>query len=155
MQHLLFLVPLFPLVSSIVLLLLAGRLSPMLVALLGVGSMGLAAILTLLIGIEFIDMGGESFQQVLFNWLPIAGAPINFGLHLDQLSLVMMAVTAATRPSSACARRWAPACRATLAHARHVRRGRTGPPRVPWTSRSASRARVVPLAPPRAPPSAT
>jgi NADH-quinone oxidoreductase subunit L len=92
MQQLLFLVPLFPFVSSLILLLLAGRLSPFLVAVLGVGSMGLAVILTLLIGIEFIDMGGESFQQVLFNWLPIAGAPINFGLHLDQLSLVMMAV---------------------------------------------------------------
>ena len=92
MQQLLFFVPLFPFVSSLILLVLAGRLSPFLVAVLGVGSMGLAAILTLLIGIEFIDMGGESFQQVLFNWLPIAGAPINFGLHLDQLSLVMMAV---------------------------------------------------------------
>jgi NADH-quinone oxidoreductase subunit L len=92
MQQLLFFVPLFPFVSSLILLVLAGRLSPFLVAVLGVGSMGLAAILTLLIGIEFIDMGGESFQQVLFNWLPIAGVPINFGLHLDQLSLVMMAV---------------------------------------------------------------
>ncbi|WP_293746559.1 NADH-quinone oxidoreductase subunit L [uncultured Paraglaciecola sp.] len=92
MQNLLVLVPLLPLLSSLILLLLAGRLSPLLVALLGVGSMGLAAILTLLIGIEFIGLGGESFQQVLFNWLPIAGAPINFGLHLDQLSLVMMSV---------------------------------------------------------------
>ena len=76
MQNLLFLVPLLPLVSSLILLLLAGRLSPLLVAILGVGSMGLAAILTLLIGIEFMGMGGESFQQVLFNWLPIAGAPL-------------------------------------------------------------------------------
>jgi NADH-quinone oxidoreductase subunit L len=92
MQDLLFLVPLLPLASCLMLLLLAGRLSPMLVAVLGVGSMGLAATLTLFIGIEFIDMGGESFQQVLFNWLPIAGAPLNFGLHLDQLSLVMMGV---------------------------------------------------------------
>ncbi|MBL4629792.1 MAG: NADH-quinone oxidoreductase subunit L, partial [Paraglaciecola sp.] len=92
MQHFLFLVPLFPLVSSLILLLFAGLLSPRLVALLGVGSMALAAILTLLIGIEFIDLGGDSFQQVLFNWLPIAGAPLNFGLHLDQLSLVMMGV---------------------------------------------------------------
>jgi NADH-quinone oxidoreductase subunit L len=92
MQDLLFLVPLLPLASCLMLLLLAGRLSPMLVAVLGVGSMGLAATLTLFIGIEFIDMGGESFQQVLFNWLPIAGDPLNFGLHLDQLSLVMMGV---------------------------------------------------------------
>lgn len=92
MQNLLFLVPLLPLVSSLILLLLAGRLAPLVVAILGVGSMGLAAILTLFIGIEFINLGSEPFQQVLFNWLPIAGASLNFGLHLDQLSLVMMAV---------------------------------------------------------------
>ncbi|WP_299077467.1 NADH-quinone oxidoreductase subunit L [uncultured Paraglaciecola sp.] len=92
MQDLLFLVPLLPLVSSLILLLLAGRLSPMLVALLGVGSMGCAAILTLLIGIEFFEMGATAFQQVLFNWLPIADAPLHFGLQLDQLSLVMTGV---------------------------------------------------------------
>lgn len=92
MQNLLFLVPLLPLVSSLILLLLAGRLAPLVVAILGVGSMGLAAILTLFIGIEFINLGSVPFQQVLFNWLPIAGASLNFGLHLDQLSLVMMAV---------------------------------------------------------------
>ncbi|WP_339722466.1 NADH-quinone oxidoreductase subunit L [uncultured Paraglaciecola sp.] len=92
MQNLLFLVPLLPLVSSLILLLLAGRLTPLFVAILGVGSVGLAAILTLFIGIEFVNMGGGSFQQVLFNWLPIRGASLNFGLHLDQLSLVMMAV---------------------------------------------------------------
>ncbi len=92
MQELLFLVPLLPLASALILLLLAGRLSPILVAILGVGSIALAAILTLFIGIEFLSMGSTPFQQVLFNWLPIAGAPLNFGLHLDQLSLVMMGV---------------------------------------------------------------
>ena len=92
MQDLLFLVPILPLISSITLLLLAGRLSPMQVALLGVGSMGLAAILTLFIGFEFFAMGGIAFQQILFNWLPIAGSSLNFGLHLDQLSLVMTGV---------------------------------------------------------------
>lgn len=92
MQNLLFLVPLFPLVSSLILLLLHGRLAPLMVALLGVGSMALAAILTLLIGLEFFEQGGAAFQQVLFNWLPIAGASLNFALHLDQLSMVMMGV---------------------------------------------------------------
>jgi NADH-quinone oxidoreductase subunit L len=92
MQNLLFLVPLFPLVSSLILLLLHGRLAPIVVALLGVGSMALAAILTLLIGLEFFEQGSTAFQQVLFNWLPIAGASLDFALHLDQLSMVMMAV---------------------------------------------------------------
>ncbi|WP_416306927.1 NADH-quinone oxidoreductase subunit L [Neptunicella sp. SCSIO 80796] len=92
MLDLLFVIPLLPLVSSILLLLLAGRLSALQVALLGVGSMGLAALITALVGWEFIQTGGEAYQQVLFNWLPIAGAPINLGLYLDQLSLVMTCV---------------------------------------------------------------
>jgi NADH-quinone oxidoreductase subunit L len=92
MQNLLFLVPLLPLVSSLILLLLHGRLAPIMVALLGVGSMALAAILTLFIGLEFFEQGSIAFQQVLFNWLPIAGASLDFALHLDQLSMVMMGV---------------------------------------------------------------
>ncbi|MFT4995456.1 MAG: NADH-quinone oxidoreductase subunit L, partial [Paraglaciecola sp.] len=92
MQNLLFLVPLFPLVSSLILLLLHGRLAPFMVALFGVGSMALAAILTLVIGLEFFGQGAIAFQQVLFNWLPIAGASLDFALHLDQLSMVMMSV---------------------------------------------------------------
>ena len=92
MQDLLFMVPLAPLLSSLILLLLHGRLSPIIVALVGVGSMALASILTLLIGLEFYQQGATAFQQVLFNWLPIAGASLDFALHLDQLSMVMMGV---------------------------------------------------------------
>lgn len=88
----LFLVPLLPLISSLILLLLAGRLPPLVVAVFGVGSMALAAILTFLIGMEFYAQGGAAFGQVLFNWLPLADAPVNFALHLDQLSLVMTGV---------------------------------------------------------------
>lgn len=92
MLDLLFVIPLLPLVSSVLLLLLAGRLSSMQVAILGVGSMGIAALLTALVGWEFIQAGSTAYQQVLFNWLPIHNAPINLGLYLDQLSLVMTCV---------------------------------------------------------------
>ena len=92
MQDWLFVVPLLPLTSAIILLLLAGRLSPIVVSLVGVGSMGLAALLTLVIGIEFFASDAVAYQQVLFNWLPIAGASLDAGLHLDQLSIVMMGV---------------------------------------------------------------
>lgn len=92
MQDLLFLVPLLPLASSLVLLLTAGRLSPWAVAILGVGSLGLAALLTLAIGWSFIASGEPVFVQLIFAWLPIAGAPLDFALQLDQLSLVMMGV---------------------------------------------------------------
>ena len=92
MQDWLFVVPLLPLTSAIILLLLAGRLSPIVVSMVGVGSMGLAALLTLFIGIEFFASDAVAYQQVLFNWLPIAGASLDAGLHLDQLSIVMMGV---------------------------------------------------------------
>ncbi|WP_438865365.1 NADH-quinone oxidoreductase subunit L [Neptunicella sp.] len=92
MLDLLFVIPLLPLASSVLLLLLAGRLSSMQVAILGVGSMGIAALLTALVGWEFIQAGSAAYQQVLFNWLPINNAPINLGLYLDQLSLVMTCV---------------------------------------------------------------
>lgn len=92
MQDWLFVVPLLPLTSAIILLLLAGRLSPIVVSLVGVGSMGLAALLTFVIGIEFFASDAVAYQQVLFNWLPIAGASLDAGLHLDQLSIVMMGV---------------------------------------------------------------
>jgi NADH-quinone oxidoreductase subunit L len=92
MQDWLFVVPLLPLTSALILVLFAGRLSPMMVAMLGVGSMGLAALLTLAIGFEFFANDAVAYQQVLFNWLPIAGASLNAGLHLDQLSIVMMGV---------------------------------------------------------------
>ena len=92
MQDLLFLVPVLPLASALVLLLTAGRLSPFVVAILGVGSIGLAALLSLFIGLAFVASGEPVFHQVLFNWLPIANAPINAALQLDQLSLVMTGV---------------------------------------------------------------
>lgn len=91
-MDLLFLIPLFPLASSVLLMLLAGRLSPAMVALFGVGSMTLSAALTLHVGIAFVAQDAVAFQQVLFNWLPMQNSSINFSLYLDQLSMVMLGV---------------------------------------------------------------
>lgn len=88
----LFIIPLLPLVSSLILLLLAGRLKPFQVASLGVSSLGISALLTLLVGLEFVSSGAEFYHQQLFSWLPLADSPVYFGLYLDQLSLTMTGV---------------------------------------------------------------
>lgn len=91
-MDLLFVIPLLPLASSLLLVLLAGKFSSRMVALFGVGSMTVAAALTLWVGIDFFQQGGSAYHQVLFNWLPLPSAPLNFALYLDQLSMVMLGV---------------------------------------------------------------
>lgn len=88
----LFVIPLLPLASSLLMVLLAGKLTPKIVALFGVGSMTIAAGLTLWVGIDFFNQGAVAFNQILFNWLPLTSAPLNFALYLDQLSMVMLGV---------------------------------------------------------------
>ena len=89
----LFLIPALPLISSLLLLLSWGRLKPFQVVILGVGSMGLAAALTLLVGLEFVANGSTPVRQLVFSWLPLANHSLNFALYLDQLSLTMTAIS--------------------------------------------------------------
>ncbi|MBN7823963.1 NADH-quinone oxidoreductase subunit L [Bowmanella dokdonensis] len=88
----LYFIPLLPLLSALLLILLHGRLPLMGVVLMGVGSMTLAALLTALVGWQFYQLGGAPVQQDLFNWLPLDQAPVNISLYLDRLSMLMMAV---------------------------------------------------------------
>lgn len=91
-MDLLFVIPLLPLCSALLMVLLAGRFSAKWVAAFGVGSMTLAAFLTLFVGIEFYQQGGAAFHQMLFSWIPLADSQVNFALYLDQLSMVMLGV---------------------------------------------------------------
>ncbi|MDF2176657.1 NADH-quinone oxidoreductase subunit L [Aliiglaciecola sp. CAU 1673] len=92
MQDWLFLIPFIPFCSSILLMLFAGRINTLATSLLGVGSLAVSAVLTLLVGLEFYQQGAQSWQQSLFTWLELDGASIGFSLYLDQLSMLMMGV---------------------------------------------------------------
>src|SRR3546814_14307922 len=60
---------------------------------IGVGSIGLSALLTAIIGWQFYQLpGGESYTQVLWTWMNVDGFAPRFALHLDQLSMLMMCV---------------------------------------------------------------
>ncbi len=90
MLKLLWLIPTLPLLSSLVLMLGAGRHSKTLVASCGVGSVGLAALITLSIAAGF--NADDSHRQLLWHWFSVAGLSTDFALYLDGLSLVMLMV---------------------------------------------------------------
>ncbi|MBI2783562.1 MAG: NADH-quinone oxidoreductase subunit L [Gammaproteobacteria bacterium] len=83
-----------PLVGFVLLGLARGRIPENLAALLGVGSVGIAALATLNAGWQFFDQPpAEGFVAVnLWTWMQVGNFAPAFTLRLDALSLVMMGV---------------------------------------------------------------
>jgi NADH-quinone oxidoreductase subunit L len=94
MLALLWLVPISPLVGYLLLTLLGSRLSRTQVAAIGVGSVGLSALVALLVGLDFIAAPppDHTYVQTLWSWIKVGDFQPNFALHLDPLSLVMTLV---------------------------------------------------------------
>ncbi|MGH8443861.1 MAG: NADH-quinone oxidoreductase subunit L [Solimonas sp.] len=93
MLDLLFLVFTFPLLGFITLALGRKHFSENAAAVVGVGSVGLSALLTAVIGWQFYQLpAGESFTQLLWTWMNVDGFTPRFALRLDQLSMLMMCV---------------------------------------------------------------
>jgi NADH-quinone oxidoreductase subunit L len=91
----LWLIPTFPLLGFILLTLLPlifGTVPRKLIGLIGAGSIGLAALTTLLVGQAFLASNQDSYSQVLWQWFATGNLDVSFGLHLDALSLVMLSV---------------------------------------------------------------
>lgn len=86
------LVPLFPLLGFLILVLTEGKLPKNLVPLVGVGSIGLSALLVALIGFEFFTENPTPFQQTLWIWMSLGDFTPGFSFYLDALSLTMMFV---------------------------------------------------------------
>ena len=91
-MDLLWLVPAFPLLGSLILLVTQGKLAKWPTAIVGAGSVGLAALTTLVIGLDFYDAGAVPFDQTLWTWMSVGQFTPAVGLYLDGLSLVMMGV---------------------------------------------------------------
>jgi NADH-quinone oxidoreductase subunit L len=92
--RLLWLIPALPFASALILVLVGSRLSKRLAAILGAGSIGLSALITSLVAIGFFTSppAGESFTQILWTWIDVAGFRPQIGFYLDSLSLVMLLV---------------------------------------------------------------
>ncbi len=89
----LWLIPLLPLIGAAILLAVGGRLPRAAAALIGVGSVGLAALAALRVSLAFVDLpDGGSFSQTLWIWFEVDGFAPDITLYLDGLSLVMVGV---------------------------------------------------------------
>ena len=90
----LWLIPTLPLLSATLLMLFGSRLSRRAVAALGVGSIGLSALVTAVVAASFVTAppAGNAYTQVLWTWISVAGFQPQIGLYLDALSLVMVLV---------------------------------------------------------------
>src|ERR1700741_2192128 len=94
MISLLWLIPALPLASALVLALFGARFSRGAAAAVGVGSIGLSALITILVAASFFSAppSGNSYTQVLWTWINVAGFEPEIGFYLDALSLVMVLV---------------------------------------------------------------
>jgi NADH-quinone oxidoreductase subunit L len=90
----LWLIPALPLGGFLVLALLGARLSRRLTAVVGAGSVGLAAVTASLVAGSFLGgpPPGHAYTQTLWMWLSTAGFSPAIAFYLDALSVVMMLV---------------------------------------------------------------
>lgn len=93
-MSLLFLTCLSPLIGFSLLGLLRSRLSENAAAVIGVGSIGISALTTVWVGVDFMQHQPENhmYTQVLWTWMKIGDFAPQFALHLDGLSLTMLGV---------------------------------------------------------------
>ncbi|HZP11265.1 MAG TPA: NADH-quinone oxidoreductase subunit L [Nevskiaceae bacterium] len=84
----------FPLAGFVSLAFARGRMPEKAAAIVGVGSIGLSALLSALIGYQFLmhPPEGGAYVQVLWTWIDVDGFTPQFALRLDALSLVMLGV---------------------------------------------------------------
>ena len=93
-MNLLFLTFVFPLIGYLLLSFSRGRLSENTSALIGVGSIGLSAVVAAYVIWQFnmTPPPGGVFTQVLWTWMSVGTFKPSFTLYLDGLSLTMLGV---------------------------------------------------------------
>lgn len=94
MIELLWMLPTLPGVGCLVLMTAGSRLSRRAIAGIGSGTVGLAALLAILISISFLSSppSGHAYGQTLWTWMAVAGLTPRIALYLDALALVMVLV---------------------------------------------------------------
>ncbi len=88
------LVPLFPLIGSIINGFFGLKIGKKMVGYVACGSVGLSFLTTVLVFIGLVQLPPESriFEQVLFDWISVGTFVAEFGFQIDPLSIVMMFV---------------------------------------------------------------
>ena len=92
MLQFLWLIPTFPLLGFLALVLTGGKLPNHRVQIIGVGSIFLSALLTVMIAIEYLNNPMSAYIQTLWVWMDVGTFQPKFALYLDHLSLTMLFV---------------------------------------------------------------
>ena len=94
MLNLLWLAPALPFASAVLLAIFGSRWPRKLVSLAGVGSIGLAALVSMAIAWNFLATPppGHAFLLPLWTWMAAGAFRPEFGLYLDPVSLLMLLV---------------------------------------------------------------
>lgn len=92
MSDMLWLIPALPLTGALILIISGGNLPRTIAATVGAGSVGLAALVTIIIGLDFIGGEQQPVHQVLWTWMNVDGFSPGFALYLDSLAVVFIFV---------------------------------------------------------------
>lgn len=92
MKELLWIIPALPFLGAFLLIVFGRGFKRSVVSAIGAGSVGLSALLVILIGFSFISTSTASHHQVLWQWIDVEGFNPAFAFHLDALSLVFIFV---------------------------------------------------------------
>jgi NADH-quinone oxidoreductase subunit L len=92
MDNLLALIPALPLVGFLILSLFGRQMSKNTIAWIGAGSVSAAALLTLALGLQFLQAlpDGGAYTQTLWQWIRTESFSAAFNLRMDALSLVFV-----------------------------------------------------------------
>ncbi|WP_298711248.1 NADH-quinone oxidoreductase subunit L [Chitinophaga sp.] len=82
-----YLVPALPFLGALILILFSAKIGKAGVIAVGCGSMGLAALITLVAGWQFLQSGLPAYDQHLWEWVRVGDFSIGMNLRLDALSL--------------------------------------------------------------------
>ena len=91
MSKIIWLIPLMPFVGSITLMLFGKNLRRSHIGYLGVSSVGISALLTALLAIEFMQ-NQEVLETLVWTWMQVGSFAPGISFYFDGLTLVMMSV---------------------------------------------------------------
>ena len=92
MLELIWLLPTFPLLGFLALVLTGGQLPKQIAGPIGSGSIGLSFAVAALVASEFLNSGLEYFTYEAWIWMSVGGFNPGFTFYLDGLSMVMMLI---------------------------------------------------------------
>jgi NADH-quinone oxidoreductase subunit L len=92
MNDMLALIPALPLAGFLILSMMGRRLPKTAIAFIGAGSVTIAAVITVILGIQFLQAppSGEAYTQTLWQWIQVANFSCSISLRVDALSLVFL-----------------------------------------------------------------